>query len=223
MQVQKAEALLPQLPPLQAALAEEIKYFVFHARRQSEQIRARVLRGETIPHTEWVVKGKAGVPVELGVRAAFVEDRYGLLLNHRVMHRQTDDKITVDLMQETRVLFPNLRSASFDKGFYTPENRHALDLLLDQVTLPKKGRLTEEDRERETTVTFLNARKQHAAVASAIHALQVHGLERCRDRGKEGCNRYIGWGVVAFNLHRLGAILQEQECQREQRRQRQAA
>lgn len=232
--VEKAEALLPQLQPLQAALAEEIEYFIFHARRQSDQIRARVIRGEDIPHsekvfslfephTEWVVKGKAGVPVELGVRAAFVEDQHGLILNHRVMHRQTDDKITVDLMRESRVLFPNLRSASFDKGFYTPENRNALDLLLDQVTLPKKGRLNEADQERETTVTFLNARKQHAAVESAIHALQVHGLGHCRDRGKEGFNRYIGWGVVAFNLHRLGAILQEQERQREQRRQRQAA
>jgi transposase, IS5 family len=234
VQIEKAEALLPQLPPLQSAQAEEIEYFVFHARRQSDQIRARVIRGENIPHsekvfslfephTEWVVKGKAGVPVELGVRAAFVEDQHGLILNHRVMHRQTDDKITVDLMQETRVLFPNLRSASFDKGFYTPENRNALDRLLDHVTLPKKGRLNEEDQERETTVTFLNARKQHAAVESAIHALQVHGLGHCRDRGKEGLNRYIGWGVVAFNLHRLGAILQERERQREQRRQRQAA
>jgi transposase, IS5 family len=234
VQIEKAEALLPQLPPLQAALAEEIEYFIFHARRQSDQIRARVIRGEDIPHsekvfslfephTEWVVKGKAGVPVELGVRAAFVEDQHGLILNHRVMHRQTDDKITVSLIQETRVLFPNLRSASFDKGFYTPENRNALDRLLDQVTLPKKGRRNEEDQERETTIAFLNARKQHAAVESAIHALQVHGLSHCRDHGKEGFSRYIGWGVVAFNLHRLGAILQEQERQQERRRQRQAA
>lgn len=157
------------------------------------------------------------------MRAAFVEDPHGRILNHRVMHRQTDDKITVDLMQETRVLFPNLRTASFDKGFYTPENRNALDRLLDHVTLPKKGRLNEEDQERETTVTFLNARKQHAAVESAIHALQVHGLERCRDRGQEGFNRYIGWGVAAFNLHRLGAILMVQERERERRRQQKAA
>lgn len=232
--IRKAEAALPILRATQPALAEEIAYFVFHARRQSEQIRARVIRGETIPHsdkvfslfephTEWIVKGKAGVPVELGVRSAFVEDQHGLILRHRVMHRQTDDKVTVALIQETRILFPNLRSASFDKGFYTPENRDRLDRILDEVILPKKGHLNDADRERETTVPFRNARKQHAAVESAIHALQVHGLERCRDRGQEGFDRYIAWGVVAFNLHRLGAILQAQEREQERRRLQKAA
>jgi hypothetical protein len=49
--IQKAEALPPQLPPMQAALAEEIDYFLFHARRQSDQIRARVIRGETASPT----------------------------------------------------------------------------------------------------------------------------------------------------------------------------
>lgn len=232
--IHKAEALLPLLQPVQPALAEEIGYFVFHARRQSSQIRARVIRGETIPHsekvfslfephTEWVVKGKAGVPVELGVRCAFVEDQHGLILNHQVMHHKTDEKITVFLIEESRILFPNLRTASFDKGFYTPDNRDRLDGLLDEAILPKKGRLSEADRERESTVTFLHARRQHAAVESAIHALQVHGLERCPDRGIEGFNRYVGWGVVAFNLHRLGAILLEQAREQERRRERMAA
>ncbi len=36
-------------------------------------------------------------------------------------------------------------------------------------------------------------------------------LDRCRDRGIEGFDRYIAWGVVGFNLHKLGAILLERE------------
>ncbi|VAX35995.1 hypothetical protein MNBD_UNCLBAC01-1324, partial [hydrothermal vent metagenome] len=34
------------------------------------------------PHTEWINKGKAGVPVELGLRVCIVEDASGYILNH---------------------------------------------------------------------------------------------------------------------------------------------
>ena len=58
----------------------KIEEFINHARRQINQIERRVIQGETIPHqekvfsifephTEWLSKGKAGVPVELGVAA----------------------------------------------------------------------------------------------------------------------------------------------------------
>ena len=214
--------------------AQKIERFVEHGKRQCEQIRTRVIQGENVPHeakvfslfeehTEWISKGKAGVPVELGVRGAFLEDQHGLILNYRVMQGETDDKITVYFTEETRILFPNLRACSFDKGFYTPDNRDRLDLILDQVTLPKKGRLAEADQERESTEEFVTARKQHPAVESAIHSLQTHGLDRCRDRGIEGFKRYVGWGVIAFNLHKLGAILMEQEKEKERRQQRKAA
>ena len=57
----------------------EIEAFITHAERQIDQTRRRVMLGETIPHaekvfsvfethTEWISKGKAGVPVELGLR-----------------------------------------------------------------------------------------------------------------------------------------------------------
>ena len=57
----------------------EIETYLRHADRQIEQIRRRVIQGEKIPHdekvfslfeehTEWISKGKAGVPQELGLR-----------------------------------------------------------------------------------------------------------------------------------------------------------
>jgi len=46
-------------------------------------------------------------------------------------------------------------------------------------------------QERESSEAFVNARTQHPAIESAIHALQVHGLNRCRDRGIGGFDRYI--------------------------------
>ena len=32
-------------------------------------------------HTEWIAKGKAGVPVELGLRVAIVECQFGFILS----------------------------------------------------------------------------------------------------------------------------------------------
>jgi hypothetical protein len=226
--IRLAEGSLAAIETHDPIAAEQIEAFIVHAKRQVEQVRARVIRGETVPHheklfslfetyTEWVVKGKAGVPVELGVRSAFMEDQFGLILNHRVMHGLTDEKITVEFSEETRILFPNVHAISFDKGFYSPENQRKLAPQLDQLTLPKKGRLSQADQERESSEAFVNARTQHPAIESAIHALQTHGLERCRDRGIEGFDRYIAWGVVGFNLHKLGAILLEREHRKQQR------
>ena len=64
--------------------------------RQIDQIERRVLKGEVIPHeekvssifeehSEWISKGKAGVPVELGVRVCVLEDQYQFILHHRIM------------------------------------------------------------------------------------------------------------------------------------------
>jgi IS5 family transposase len=68
-------------------------------------------------HTQWINKGKAGVPVELGLRVCILEDQNGFILHHRVMEKETDDKITVNMAVDAQKNFPNLKSCSFDKGF----------------------------------------------------------------------------------------------------------
>jgi IS5 family transposase len=55
-------------------------------------------------------------------------------------------------------------------------------------------------------------------VESAINALEVHGLDRCRDSGIDGFKRYVALAVVARNIQRLGAVLLEQERERERAR-----
>ena len=107
----------------------EIEGFMGHADRQIEQIRRRVILGEVIPHeekvfsifephTEWISKGKAGVPVELGVKVCILEDQYQFILHHQVMQNQTDDQVTVEMVSQAQQRFPNLNACSFDKGFH---------------------------------------------------------------------------------------------------------
>ena len=212
-----------------AIKALEIKGFIGHAQRQMDQIERRVIGGEAIlheekvfsifqPHTEWISKGKAGVPVELGLKVCVVEDTQGYLLHHQVMHRQTDDQIAIGLIRETQARYPNLSVCSFDKGFHSPENQIELAQLLDRVVLPKKGRCNQRELARQNSAAFKTSRRQHAAVESGINALEVHGLDRCLDHGLHGFKRYVALAVVARNIQKLGAELHKQIQQQEKRK-----
>lgn len=217
----------------QLASKIEIEAFITHAERQIDQTRRRVILGETIPHaekvfsvfethTEWISKGKAGVPVELGLRVCVMEDQHRFILHHQVMQKQTDDQVAVDMVTETLERFDNLEACSFDKGFHAPANQQALSAHLKLVALPRKGKLSQQAHAIEHAEDFVKARRQHAAVESAINALEVHGLDRCPDRGIVGFKRYVALAVVARNIHRIGAILREREIKRMNRRQRHA-
>ena len=83
------------------------------------------MQGETIPHqekvlaifephTEWI--GKAGVPVELGVKVCILEDTMRFILHHEVMEKPTDDQIAVKMVTEGLARFPNLSIVSMDYG-----------------------------------------------------------------------------------------------------------
>lgn len=223
--VQKANETIVEInsnDPLSLAKIENLKNYINHAIRQIDQIQRRVLQGEKIPHdekvfsifqphTEWISKGKAGVPQELGLRVCILEDQYGLILHHKVMEKETDDKITVSMVESAQKKFSNLKGCSFDKGFYTPANKVMLKNMLETLVLPKKGKLNKIEHEEETSEKFIHFKKKHSAVESAINGLENHGLDRCPDNGIHGFKRYIGLAVLARNLQIIGHHIQQKE------------
>lgn len=134
------------------------------------------------------------------------------------MERQTDDQVAVDMVTQTQARFPDLKVCSFDKGFHSPANQAALRERLELSVLPKKGRLNQTGKARETAEEFQAARRQHSAVESAINALEVHGLDKCPDHGIDGFKRYVSMAVLARNIQKLGAELRKQERAGEQRK-----
>lgn len=203
-------------------LMEKIRVFINHGVRQINQIYRRVICGEMIPHdekvfslfqphTEWVMKGKVGVPVELGVKVCVLEDHYQFILHHTVMEKLTDDQVAISMVDETKKRFPSLSTCSFDKGFHSEKNQKELSNKLDVAALKRKGRLPQQAREIEKSEEFLKAKHKHSAVESAINALEVHGLDVCPDNGIDGFKRYVALAMVARNLHRIGTILANRE------------
>ncbi len=211
-----------------------IETYIAHAERQIDQIRRRILDGETIPHnekvfsifeehTEWISKGKAGVPQELGLGVCILEDQYGFILHHHVMEKQKDVEIAVMMVAEAKRKFAALSCCSFDKGFYSPTNKQGLQEILDDVILPKKGKLSQADKQIEFCQEFIEARHKHAAVESAINALENHGLDRCLDHGIKGFKRYVALAVLARNIQILGAKIRQRSLDRQRRLERIAA
>ena len=206
-----------------------IKGYITHAERQIDQLRRRVIDGETIPHhekvfsifeehTKWIVKGKAGVPQELGMNVCIVKDQFGFILHYHVMENESDDvKIAVPIIRETRERFEYFNSCSFDKGFHSPDNQKKLAEISGKVILPRKGKLSAINREIENSDEFRVARRKHSAVESSINALENHGLDRCPDHGLEGFKRYVGLAVLARNIQILGHAIQQKKLKKLQR------
>ena len=231
--LEKASLTIKKLgqSPLSMARVLAIEHYMNHAHRQIEQVYRRVILGEVInhdekvfsvfeEHTEWISKGKAGVPQELGRKVCIVEDQYGFIVHHKIMTKQSDQDITVNITRELKALFPDLAGCSFDKGFYSPENVKELGTLLDQTVLPKKGKKSQKQKERESTAAFVSARKQHAAVESAINALENHGLDRCPDKGEHAFYRYVSLAVLSRNIQIIGRLIQQKQVKQERQKQK---
>jgi IS5 family transposase len=229
--IERATLSLKKIPDTSLMIEmqkQEIANFTKHARRQISQIDRRVIQGEAIPHeekcfsifethTEWISKGKAGVPVELGLKVCIVEDQYQFILHHQVMEKESDEEVCVFLVKQAKERFPRIEQASFDKGFHSAANQNDLREIVEMPVLSRKGKLSKQAHEIENSPEFRKARRQHSAVESAINALEIHGLDYCPDRGIYGFKRYVGLAIVGRNLQRVGAILQSRDCKKLQK------
>ncbi len=208
---------LANLPtPVSPSQGAPLDGYLQHAERQIDPIRRRVLQGDTIPHgekvfsifqphTEWISKGKAGVPVEWALRVGVVEDQHRCILHHQGMEKTTDDQIAVPITKQTQERFAWLAAVSYDKAFHRPGHQAELKQHVEPVMLSNKGRLSKADQARQSEPEFIRLRRQHSAVESAINALEAHRLAVGPDHGIDGFKRYVALAVLARNLERLGA------------------
>lgn len=201
------------------------------AKKFTDQIERRLLKGEAIPaaekiysifeeHTEWITKGKLNKKVELGHLLLVTTDQYQLIVDYKIMEGEKDAAQIEPLKQRIQHNYPGkkINSHSFDKGFYSRVNLDTLQQdYTTQAVLPKRGRHNKEDKERENSKSFKQLRKAHSAVESNINMLEHHGLNRCVDKGLHGYRRNVGLSVLAYNLHIIGNHLIEQQKQKEQK------
>jgi len=207
----------------------ELHYFIGGTEYACQLARRRVFEDESIPNTdkafslfepdtELINRGKTPYPIEFGHRVLIIQDSAGFIIHSQEMGIGfTDEKIIVDVMKNLQARYNGrIQAASFDKGFWKPTNLKELTKHIPLVVLPKKGRLGEADKERESGEEFKKIRKWHPGVESAIHALGAgSGMKVCRDKGPTGYRRYVAMATLGRNLHTLGKILIEKERKRQ--------
>ena len=213
-------ALLKQSNCIKAEQVALFNEFKGHAKRQIDQINRRIILKEIIPHsekvfslfnpfTEWISKGKAGVPVELGLKVSISTDHHGFIITHRTMEQEQDVDVAIPIITKVKKHFTNVYSASFDRGYYSPINQEELSTLVPKLILPKKGKVSKKEQDKiRGDQEYKNLRKKHSAVESNINSLEHHALDRCPDRGIEHFKKYVSMSVVAHNIHQIGSLVQ---------------
>ncbi len=203
-------------------------YMVF-AYKHIDLLNRRILKGEKIPHgeklfsifetyTEWIKKGKRRPSVELGKKLAITTDQYDLIVDYRLMDHQQDRDIVIKLADELLYQYI-IASWSFDKGFWKKENKELLQLEIPRVVMPKLGKRNKSEEAEESSYTFKRLKNRHSTIESNINELENRGLDRCPDRNPAHFSRYIGLGVSAYNLKKIGRKILENQRQKLEKRQ----
>jgi hypothetical protein len=196
------------------ALIITLEHFMKLLDKHINLVDRRILKGETIPHgekmfsvfetyTEWITKGKMNPSVELGKKMNITTDQWGLIVDYQIMEHQQDRDIVIELAD--RILSKHkVASWSFDKGYWLKESKEILQLDVSTVVMPKLGKRNKTEEAEEHSTTFKHLKNKHSAIESNINELEHRGLDVCPDRGYLHFKRYIGLGVCAYNLKKIG-------------------
>ena len=215
--LERSKENLPTGDIMDVLIHLELDRYMDFLGKHIDLLERRVIKGEQIPHeekifsifeeyTEWVTKGKSHPNVELGKKLAITTDQYNLIVDYRIMDHQSDSEMVKPIAEDLTELY-NIRSWSFDKGFWHKDNKALLEEHVDKIVMPKKGRCNKLEQAEEDHRSFKLLRNEHSAVESNINELECRGLDRCPDRGYGNFKRYIGLAVGSYNLRRIGQEL----------------
>ncbi len=210
--VKQASTLRGQL--LIAGLAKYLEEMRGLAVRVLKQTKARMLEGNRHyadklysvfeVHTEGIRKGKLKL-------VKIQEAEHQIITDYEVfLARPADQELLIPAIEKHRAIFgyvPQL--VATDAGFFSLENvRQAKELGVRRVAVPnKKGRDQARSKEQKQR-WFRRAQRWRVGCEGRISVLKRRqGLRRCRYRGMDGMERWVGWAVIADNLIHLGKLL----------------
>ena len=160
------------------------------------------------PHSQVVVRHKAGKPVEFGRKLWLNEVDGGIISSYALVDGGgTDAPYLAGSLEEHERLFgkaPWLLAG--DRGVSSPENeKRAQEAGVKRVVLPCVGKAPPGRVEQERSGWFRRGFRFRAGIEGRISVLQrKYGLERCLDHGEDGMGRWVGWGIVTANLAKIG-------------------
>jgi len=203
-------------------LKDTLETFIPRVEQVIDQTIRRVFQDEKVPadeklvsifehHTAIIRRGKAGKPVEYGRKIWLSEVDGGIVTRWDVLDGNASDKLQwVPSLDAHQQLFGKPPTqASADRGVFSTDNEtEAKTRGVKQVVLPKPGKKSEKRRQHEKQPWFRRARKWHNGVEGRISVLKrCYNLDRCLNHGQDGFHRWVGWGVIAHNLNKVGSTI----------------
>jgi IS5 family transposase len=225
--LEQVEAVLARLQakmgrPAQA-LVTSLQHYRPLVRRVIAQTRRRVFDGQSVPaakklvslfepHTAVIRRGKTRPrDTEFGRKIWYSEVDGGLVSDYRLLRGNPPDEqqwaASIDQHQKLFGHPPQLATA--DRGVFSAANEQcAREAGIEFVALPQPGHKDAVRQAHESQPWFRAALRFRAGIEGRIsHLRRARKLDRCRNRGEVGLERWLGWGVVANNLAVIAARL----------------
>ena len=219
------DALQQVSTPAARRLRAQFAHFLPLVAQAIDQATRRVLNGEKVPaeekllslyepHTQTIVRHKAGKAVEFGRKLWVDEVDGGIISRYAILpegggldHPHLPASLTGHV---ARFGHPP-RVVAGDRGVFSPENeRVARELGIKQVVLPQTGRVSQARQAHERQHWFRRGFRFRAGIEGRINAVRRwYELARCREHGEAGLGRWVGWGIVAANLAKIASTLVE--------------
>ena len=214
-QAGKVREMLQEAEEQQRGLADEFGRFEEMVERVVDQTERRVLKGQSVPaaeklvslfeaHTSIIRRGKVGKETEYGHKVWLEETEGGIISGYRVLEGNPadQDQLLPALEHHEQRFGKPPRLVAADRGVYSPDNeRECQKRGIERVCLPKPGKKSEQRQEYERQGWFRRGMRFRAGIEGRISVSKRRGyLSRCREKGEEGFERWVGWGVICSNL-----------------------
>lgn len=185
---------------------------------------ARVFAGQNVPaeqkivslfepHTAIIRKGKPSRPVEFGRVVWLDEVDGGLISRYAVLEGNPPEaqQVAVSLDQHQARFKHPPRLLAGDRGAYSATGeQYAKEQGVRQVVLPKPGAKSGQRIAYERQGWFRRGHNWRAGIEARISLLKRrYGLRRCLYHGEAGMQRWVGWGVIAYDLQVIAHSLTE--------------
>jgi IS5 family transposase len=204
-------------------LADNLLHYLPLVGRVIDQTRRRVVQHESVPaaeklvslfepHTAIIKRGKpAPRDTEFGRKIMLDEVDGGIIADYRILRGNPPEADQFqDSLDHHQDLFhhpPEL--VATDRGIASPHNEDAAQQAgVKHVSMPQSGRPTPDRIEHERQVWFRLAQRFRAGIEGRISVLKrARQLDRCRDKGEAGFEKWVGWGCIVNNLVNIARFI----------------
>lgn len=212
-----AEALAAPRDEAAQRLLQSLTHFIPLAERAIDQAAQRVLQGKTVPanakivslfepQTQIIRRGKAPPhETEFGHKVNYAEVEQGLISDWDLIGQGNppDEQMLPPFLRRHRKRFGHApRVLAGDRGIFSPASeRLARRLGVQPIALPQPGSRTPERKAHEKQRWFKQGERFRNGIEGRISVVKrTVQLGRCPYHGLDGCERWVGWGIVVANL-----------------------